>query len=118
MNRLELIDVLADKHNMSKAEAGRVLATFQETVIAVVKRGDSLSLPGLGTFKLSQRAAREGRNPATGAAIKIPAANVPKFTPGSAFKDAVDSQGAARRAAKAGKPAPVKGKAGGATKKR
>jgi len=108
MNRIELTEVIAKKHDLSKAEAARVLTTVQEAVVGELKRGGSVTLPGFGTFKVAQRAAREGRNPATGASLKIPAGKVPKFSPGSAFKDAVDPKAAARKAAKAGKPVPAK----------
>jgi DNA-binding protein HU-beta len=116
MNRVELIELLATQHDLSKAEAGRVLATVLDAVVSTVKKGGSVSLPGFGTFKQTARAARTGRNPATGDTIKIAAAKLPKFSAGSAFKAAVDPKGAARKAAaKAAKPAK---KAAGKTKKR
>lgn len=106
MNRVELIELIATRHELSKAEAGRVLATLLDAVVTTVKKGGSVSLPGFGTFKQASRAARTGRNPATGDTIKIAAAKLPKFTAGSAFKAAVDPKGAARKAAaKAAKPA-------------
>jgi DNA-binding protein HU-beta len=106
MNRVELIELIATRHEVSKAEAGRVLATVLDAVVTTVKKGGSVSLPGFGTFKQAARAARTGRNPATGDTIKIAAAKLPKFTAGSAFKAAVDPKGAARKAAaKAAKPA-------------
>jgi DNA-binding protein HU-beta len=73
-----------------------------DTIIGSVKKGDSVSLLGFGTFKLAARAARTGRNPATGATIKVPAAKLPKFAAGTAFKAAVDSKFAARHAEKTG----------------
>ena len=102
MNRNELAEVIAEKHALSKAEASRVLATTLDAVVKVLGRGESVTLPGFGTFKVGQRAAREGRNPATGAILNIPAGKLPKFTAGSAFRDAVDPKAAARKAAKAG----------------
>ena len=106
MNRVELIEHIADEHGLSKAEAGRVLSTVLDAVVTTVKKGDTVTLPGFGSFKQTSRAARTGRNPATGDTIKIPAAKLPKFTAGSAFKAAVDPKGAARKAAsKSGTPA-------------
>ncbi|MDO4937270.1 MAG: HU family DNA-binding protein [Sutterellaceae bacterium] len=90
MNRLELVEKIAAKHEISKAEAARILSTITEEIIATVKNNDPLTIVGFGTFKLQDRPERQGRNPATGEAIKIPAAKIPKFVPGSAFKDAVN----------------------------
>jgi DNA-binding protein HU-beta len=106
MNRVELIERIAAQHSLSKAEAGRVVATFLDAIVSTVKKGGSVSLPGFGTFKQTSRAARTGRNPATGDKIKIAAVKLPKFSAGSAFKAAVDPKAAARKAAKAeAKPA-------------
>lgn len=101
MNRIELVETLAAKHGFSKAEAGRVLATVLETIVGAVKKGDAVSLVGFGTFKQVARAARSGFNPQAGTKIKIAAAKVPKFTPGSGFKAAVDAKFAKRKAEKA-----------------
>ncbi|MGH6648654.1 HU family DNA-binding protein [Aquabacterium sp.] len=101
MNKTELIQHLATKHELTKAEAGRVLETLLDVVVATVKKGDSLTIPGFGTFKQHARAARSGVNPSTGAKIKIAAAKLPKFTAGATFKAAVDPKAAARKAAKA-----------------
>lgn len=106
MNKTDLIQHLADKHTLTKAEAGRVLETLLDVVVATVKKGDSVSIPGFGTFKQHARAARNGVNPSTGAKIKIAAAKLPKFTPGATFKAAVDPKSAARKAA--AKPAATK----------
>lgn len=100
MNRIELVETLAAKHELSKAEAGRILDTVVDTIIGAVKKGDSVGLVGFGTFKLISRAARTGFNPAQGTKIKIAAAKVPKFTPGSGFKAAVDAKFAKRKADK------------------
>lgn len=106
MNKTDLIERLAEKHSLSKAEAGRVLETLLDTIVAQVKKGDAVTIPGFGSFKLHARAARNGVNPSTGAKIKIAAAKLPKFTPGATFKAAVDAKAAARKAAKApAKPA-------------
>ncbi len=107
MNKAELIEHLAAKHELTKAEAGRVLTTLLDAVVTTVKKGGTVTLPGFGSFKQHARAARNGVNPATGAKIKIAAVKLPKFSPGSAFKAAVDPKAAARKAAKAA-PAPKK----------
>jgi DNA-binding protein HU-beta len=99
MNRIELIEKLATAHNLSKAEAGRILETLTSTIIAAVKKDDPVQLVGFGTFKQVARAARTGFNPQAGTKIKIAAAKVPKFTPGTAFKAAVDPKLAKRKAA-------------------
>ena len=107
MNKTDLIEHLAAKHELSKAEAGRVLETLLDAVVTTVKKGGSVSIPGFGSFKQHARAARNGVNPSTGAKIKIAAAKLPKFTPGAGFKAAVDPKAAARKAAAkpAAKPA-------------
>lgn len=101
MNRIELVQAIADKHQLSKAEAGRVLDTVIDSIVATVKKGGTVSLVGFGTFKQVARAARTGFNPQAGTKIKIAAAKVPKFTPGSGFKAAVDAKFAKRKADKA-----------------
>ena len=102
MNRADLIEKLVSKNpEFSKAAASRILDTFIDTIETAVKKGDTVSLVGFGTFKSVKRAARTGKNPSTGAALKIAATTVPKFTAGSKFKAAVDPKGAARKAAKA-----------------
>lgn len=109
MNKAELIDLLATEHELSKAEAGRVLGTVLDTIVTTVKKGGAVTLPGFGSFKQTSRAARTGRNPATGDTIKIAAAKLPKFSAGAAFKAAVDPKAAARKAEKAAtKKAPAK----------
>lgn len=101
MNRIELIEKLASAHGFTNAEAGRIVQTFVDTIVESVKKNDGLSLVGFGSFKLVSKAARKARNPRTGETIKIGARKVPKFTPGAAFLDAVDSKRAAARAAAA-----------------
>lgn len=101
MNRIEFVDKIVSAHGVTKADAARILNTVTETIIAAVKKGDSVTLVGFGTFKQVPRAARAGFNPLLGVKIKIPAAKLPKFVPGSAFKAAVDPVGAKRKAAKA-----------------
>lgn len=104
MNRIELVETIAAKHELSKAEAGRVLDTVLETIVGTVKKGGSVTLVGFGTFKQVARAARTGFNPQAGTKIKIAAAKVPKFSAGSAFKAAVDAKFAKRQAEKAAAP--------------
>jgi len=108
INKTDLIQRLADKHTLSKAEAGRVLETVLDIIVTAVKKGDAVTIPGFGSFKQHARAARSGVNPSTGEKIKIAAAKLPKFTPGATFKAAVDPKAAARKAAKAEAKAPVK----------
>ena len=101
MNRIELVEKVATAHNLSKAEAARVLETVTDTIIGAVKKGDPVQLIGFGTFKQVARAARTGFNPQAGAKIKIAAQKVPKFVPGAAFKAAIDPKAAKRKAEKA-----------------
>lgn len=101
MNRVELIEKLSVEHELSKAQAKRILETIIDSIVASVKKNEPVSLVGFGTFRLAARAARAGYNPRLGQKIKIAAAKVPKFVPGAAFKDAVDPAGARRKAAKA-----------------
>ncbi|WP_255346483.1 HU family DNA-binding protein [Acidovorax sp. JHL-9] len=103
MNRAQLVEILASKNELSKTAANAVLETLIETVQTAVKKGDAVQLVGFGTFKAVKRAARTGKNPATGAALKIPASTVPKFVPGAKFKAVVDPKAAKRKAEKAGK---------------
>jgi DNA-binding protein HU-beta len=101
VNRIELVEKIAAAHDLSKAEAARILETLTNSIITSVKKGDPVQLIGFGTFKQAARAARTGFNPQAGAKIKIPAQKVPKFIPGAAFKAAVDPRVAKRRAEKA-----------------
>lgn len=90
MNKSELIDAIADSADISKAAAGRALDAAVEAVKKALKKGDMVTLVGFGSFYVGKRAARTGRNPRTGASIKIKAAKVPKFRPGKALKDALN----------------------------
>ncbi len=91
MNKKDLIDNISAKlPNTTKIEIGRLVDGFVETVTEALSKGEDVSLVGFGTFKVSERAARIGRNPATGAEIKIPSANVPKFVSGKSLKEAVN----------------------------
>ena len=89
MNKTELIEYIALQADISKAAATRALDALIGGVKATLKKNNSVSLVGFGTFSVNKRAARAGRNPRTGAAIKIKAAKVPKFRPGKALRDAV-----------------------------
>ena len=90
MNRKELIDALAEKTGSTKADADRNIAALIDIVTATLKKGDSIALVGFGTFEVRKRAARTGRNPQTGAEIKIKAAKVPAFKAGTGLKSAVN----------------------------
>ena len=92
MNKAELVEKIAKDADISKASAERVLNTSIETIIKAVTKGDKVQLIGFGTFGSGKRAARTGRNPRTGETLKIAAANVPKFTPGAAFKAALNKK--------------------------
>lgn len=92
MNKSELIDLIASEADISKAAAGRALEATTAAITGALKKGDSVSLIGFGTFDVGQRAARTGRNPKTGEEIKIKAAKVPKFRPGKALKEAVNKK--------------------------
>lgn len=91
MNRKELIDALAAKTGSTKADADRNIAALIDIITATLKKGDSLALVGFGTFEVRKRAARTGRNPRTGAELKIKAAKVPAFKAGAGLKAAVNS---------------------------
>ncbi|MBI3481140.1 MAG: HU family DNA-binding protein [Nitrosomonadales bacterium] len=90
MNKSELVDAIAKSADISKAAAARALDATVDTIKKALKKGDTVSLVGFGTFKVGKRAARNGRNPRTGATIKIKAAKVPKFSAGKGLKDAVN----------------------------
>jgi DNA-binding protein HU-beta len=90
VNKSDLVDAIAKSAEISKAAAARALDSTVETIKKALKKGDTVSLVGFGTFKVGKRAARNGRNPRTGATIKIKAAKVPKFSAGKGLKDAVN----------------------------
>lgn len=90
MNKSELIDAIAKSADISKVSAGDALDATLSAIRSALKKGQSVTLVGFGTFKVAKRAARTGRNPRTGAAIKIKAAKVPKFSAGKALKDALN----------------------------
>ena len=90
MNKTELIDAVADEAEVSKAEAGRAVDAVISSITKALKKGDSVTLGGFGTFQVRKRAARTGRNPKTGDTIKIKASKNPAFKAGKALKDAVN----------------------------
>jgi len=89
MNKTELVSNVAERAGLSKAEADRAINACIDSVAEALKGGDKVSLIGFGVFSVSERAARAGKNPATGEAIQIAAAKVPKFKAGKALKDAI-----------------------------
>ena len=90
MNKQELIAAVAAEAGISKADANKAVDALTASITNALKKGDNVSLIGFGTFKVSQRAARTGRNPQTGKELKIAARKAPGFTPGKALKDAVN----------------------------
>ena len=91
MNKNELIDAIAEEADLSKASAGRALDAALGAITEALKKQDTVSLVGFGTFAVKHRAARQGRNPRSGETIQIAASNAPGFKAGKALKDAVNS---------------------------
>ncbi|MGB7414396.1 MAG: HU family DNA-binding protein [Thermosynechococcaceae cyanobacterium] len=89
MNKAELVNAVADKAGVTKKQADEILGATIDTIIDTVSKGDKVTLVGFGSFEPRDRKAREGRNPKTGKALKIPATTVPAFSAGKVFKDAV-----------------------------
>ncbi len=90
MNRVELIAAMADKAGLAKKDAEKALKAFTDVVAEELKKGDKIQLVGFGTFEVSERAAREGRNPRSGETMTIAACKAPKFKAGKALKDAIN----------------------------
>jgi DNA-binding protein HU-beta len=90
MNKAELIEAIADAADLTKADAGRALDGLVSAITGALKKGDTVSLVGFGSFVVKERAARQGRNPQTGNTITIAAAKIPSFKAGKALKDAVN----------------------------
>ncbi len=87
MNKTELVAAMAEQAGVSKKDAEKALKAFTDVVADELKKGGKVQLVGFGTFEVSERAAREGRNPQTGKAMKIKASKAPKFKAGKALKD-------------------------------
>ena len=87
MSKQDLIDAVADKCDMTKDKAKDAVDAMIHQIAVSMKQGGDVRIPDFGTFKVTKRKARDGRNPATGQTIQIPAANVPKFTPAKKLKD-------------------------------
>lgn len=90
MNKTELIAAVAEQAEISKKDSEKALKAFVDVVTAELKKGEKVQMVGFGTFEVSERAAREGRNPQTGKTMKIEACKAPKFKAGKALKDAVN----------------------------
>ncbi len=90
MNKTELVAAIADKAKLSKKDAEATVNAFAEVVTKELKKGGKVQLVGFGTFEVTKRSARTGRNPQTGATMKIAASKAPKFKAGKAFKDALN----------------------------
>ena len=91
MNKTELVAAVAEQADISKKDAEKVLKAFVDVVTEEMKKGEKVQLVGFGTFEVSERAAREGRNPQTGKTMKIEACKAPKFKAGKALKDIVNA---------------------------
>lgn len=89
MTKAELIDVVAKKAELTKKESAQAVDAIVESITEALKKGDKVTLVGFGTFSVTKRKPRKGRNPKTGEEIKIPATKSLKFTPGKAFKEAI-----------------------------
>ena len=92
MNKTELVAAIAEKTELSKKDAEAALKAFVDVVSDELKKGEKVQLVGFGTFEVSERAAREGRNPQTGKTMKIEASKSPKFKAGEALKDLVNEK--------------------------
>lgn len=116
MNKQELLDKVAELAKITKTDAQRALDAILDVIKHAIAKGESVGLIGFGTFKSSKRKARTGKNPKTGAALKIPATTVPKFTAGAGLKAAAKGKVPAPKKA-AAKPAAKKAAAKPAAKK-
>ncbi len=90
MNKAELVAAIAEKAELSKKDAEASVKAFTEVIAEELKKGEKVTLVGFGTFEVSERAARTGRNPQTGAEMTIPASKAPKFKAGKALKDSIN----------------------------
>ncbi len=92
MNKTELVAAMSKKSGLNKKETEAALGAFTDTITKALKKGDKVQLVGFGTFEVTKRAAREGKNPQTGEKIKIKASKAPKFKAGKALKDIVNKK--------------------------
>ena len=90
MNKTELVEAMTKQTGLSKKDTEAAVKAFTDAITGALKKGDKVQLVGFGTFEVATRAAREGRNPQTGATMKIKASKAPKFKAGKALKDAVN----------------------------
>lgn len=90
MNKTDLVSAIADKTELTKKDSEKALKAFMDVVTEELQKGEKIQLVGFGTFEVSDRAARTGKNPQTGESIEIPAARAPKFKAGSALKESVN----------------------------
>ena len=90
MNKTEFVAAIAEEAGISKTDAAKAVKAFTDVVVEEMKKGEKIQLVGFGTFEVSERAAREGRNPQTGETMQIAASKSPKFKAGKALKDAIN----------------------------
>ena len=91
MTKAELVTMVAEKADLTKKDAEKAISALVESISETLAKGEKIQLVGFGTFEVAERAARTGKNPQTGEAIKIPASKAPKFKAGKALKDTVNS---------------------------
>jgi DNA-binding protein HU-beta len=101
MSKKDLVDAVADACDLTKDKAGTAVDTIIDHIKATMKKGEEVRIPDFGTFKVAKREARDGRNPANGETIKIPASKVAKFSPAKGLKELLNPAGKAAPAAKA-----------------
>jgi DNA-binding protein HU-beta len=111
MTKAEIIEKVAEEAKISKAAAGKAFETVIGSITQAIKKGDKVTVVGFGTFSVSSRKARKGRNPRTGQEIKIAAKKVPRFAPGAALKAIVNGKAVAKPAKAPAKKAAPKAKA-------
>jgi DNA-binding protein HU-beta len=100
MNRSQLVDDIAKRTSLGKADASEILATVLEAIQGALQRGEEVSITGFGKFHVVERPARGGRNPRTGESIKIKASRTPRFSAGATLRQAVAKRPSARRTSK------------------
>ena len=108
MNKGELVESIAQRSGLDKRQAEGALNAFVDAVMDATKGGDRVAILGFGTFNPTSRAARTGRNPQTGAPVKIAASKAVRFAPGAAFKSTLNTKGGTKKAAAAKKAVPAK----------